>query len=370
MKHIKRFEYKYLAAVLFAAVILSMTVLRLAETEPLTYAFINLNGAYQRLMLRDYMYDADPSEDTLRNRDGQLVSSHSAPSDKALAKSAAALKRSSEWLAQRGIPLIYIQAANKTVMSPEDPMTGIRNNTYIKLQTFLRELQSRGIEYVDTRDWITASAADAFYYTDHHWRTETCFGIMQDICRYLNEKHDFGIADKYFSSDSYSFTLHRKAFLGAEGRRTGIYYAGLDDFTDIRPEFTTDFRVEISDREGGRSEREGSFEGAVMDTDRDISRYSFEDSAYYVYWGGDYGRVHVTNRLNDEGRRVLIFKDSYGIPVSALLTNAFSSMDVIDLRYYSEDKSMKEIIEETKPDAVLYIYGPGYISRSSMFSLK
>jgi hypothetical protein len=107
-----------------------------------------------------------------------------------------------------------------------------------------------------------------------------------------------------------------------------------------------------------------------MDMSKDVSHYSFEDSAYYEYWGGDYGRVHVVNKKMPDAPKVLVFKDSYGIPVTAFLTNVFSEMEIIDIRYYSDDKRIKEIIAEERPDAVLYVYGTGYLSKKKMFAIR
>ena len=45
-------------------------------------------------------------------------------------------------------------------------------------------------------------------------------------------------------------------------------------------------------------------------------------------------------------------------------------MDIIDTRYYSDDKSIGEVIAEEQPDAVLYIYGTGYLNKKKMFTIK
>lgn len=339
------------------------------SVDSIVYPFVNLNGAFQGAMQRDYIYDADPANDTIKKKSGYIVSIPSGYKDKSVETAAGKLKESADWLAAMDIPLVYVQAPSKMSMSPDEAMPGITNYTYAKNALFGEKARSLGIDYVDASQWLSGTDED-FYKTDHHWTTEACFDVAAGICGYLKDNYGIEIPEAALDRSSYDFTTHEKAFLGAEGRRTGIWYAGLDDFTEIKPVFDTDFDITISDKDGVRSERHGSFTEAVMDTSKDVSRYSFEDSAYYEYWSGDYGRIHVVNKKNPDAPRVLVFKDSYGVPVTAFLTCAFGSMDIIDIRYYSDDKRIKEIIAEEQPDAVLYVYGTGYLSKKKMFAIR
>lgn len=381
---------KYLTAAVFLLFVFGMFALNLAETfsnageqksvssmfrdmesvESATYPFVNINGLYQNIMQRDYVYDADPANDTIRTSHDQLVSVSSAVSEDKLAGSAEALSRSSEWLEGMGIPLIYLQAPSKAAFSPEEVMPGIRNTTYEKTAAFLEMIEKEGIECIDARKWMDETKEAGFYATDHHWKTETCLDIAVRLGEYLNENHGFDIDKGVLDTENYDSVTFRNSFLGAEGRRTGIYYVGLDDFTVISPKFDSDFHVEIDSKETGHSERDGSFEETIMVPDKETGHYSFEDSAYYKYWGGDYSMVEVTNKRNTDGKSAVIFKDSYGITVTAFLTNMFSKITIIDIRYYEGEESVKSIIKEAEPDVVLYIYGPGYLGKKKMFTLK
>lgn len=342
----------------------------LESTDMATYPFVNINGLYQNLMQRDYMYDADPQNDTIKTTRGQLASVSSSVSKKKMKASAEALGETRDWLSARGIPLLYVQAPGKLGFSEEGPMPGLDNNTYGKLNAFLAELDKLNIDCVDTREWMSETGPDGFYDTDHHWTTETCFDIAAELGRLLNRDYGFSISSRALDASSYSFETHKNAFLGAEGRRTGIYYAGLDDFTVITPAFETDFHVEIESKETGHSERDGSFEDAIMDRTKDVEHYSFDDSAYYTYWGGDYGRAEAVNNRIDDDSSIVVIKDSYGIPVTAFLTNMFHKVNVIDIRYYESDRKIRDIIEEEDPDMVMFIYGSGYLGKKKMFRLK
>ncbi len=384
-------KYRYLAAVLFILAVFACTALNAKEVlqhymdgttrgiralaedaesvDAIVYPFVNLNGAFQGMMQRDYIYDANPANDTIRKKSGYIVSNPSGYSDEDVAAAAENLKASADWLAAYDIPLVYIQVPSKMSLSPDEAMPGIPNHTYARNTLFREKAEALGINYVDANQWLTGTDAD-FYITDHHWTTTASFDATRGICEYLNENYDMGLDTGILDEDNYEMITHKNAFLGAEGRRTGIWYVGLDDFVEIIPDFETDFSINISHKDLDRTEREGDFKTAVMDTSKDAAHYSFEDSAYYEYWGGDYGRVHVVNNMNKNGRKIMVFKDSYGIPVTAFMTNLFEEMEIMDIRYYNDEKSIKEIIAEERPDAVLYVYGTGYLSKPKMFAIK
>lgn len=340
----------------------------LESVDRVTYPFVNVNGLYQNLMQRNYMYDADSENDTIKTTRGQLASVSSSVSKKKMKASVEELAATRDWLSAQGIPLLYVQAPGKLGFSEDGPMPGLENNTYQKLNDFLAELDKADIDYVDTREWM--SGPDGFYDTDHHWTTETCFDIAAGLGRLLNSEYGFNIDEAALDASNYDFETHKDAFLGAEGRRTGRYYAGLDDFTVITPAFDTDFHVEIESKETGHSERDGSFEDTIMDSTKDTVHYSFDDSAYYTYWGGDYGRAEAVNNRIDDDSSIVVIKDSYGIPVTAFLTNMFHKVNVIDIRYYESDKKIRDVIAEADPDMVMFIYGSGYLGKKKMFKIK
>lgn len=385
-------KYKYLNSILFIAVIFGMFFFNVKDTvsnyfdpetessvsaaitdlenvESATYPFININGLYQGIMQRNYMYDVNKADELIRVNGKYLVSASSDYNISALKESAAQLKQSSDWLNEMDIPMVYVQAASKMTVSPENSMPGIPNTSYEKVKTFLTFLKQNKIDYLDSRAWIKTLGMSAFFKTDHHWTINTGLTVSSEICNYLDNKENLQLNSAFYSSESFDVKTNRDAFLGAEGRRTGRYYVGLDDFSVILPKYDTDFSVEIHTKEGKTITRTGSFEKSILDISKNPARYSFEDSAYYLYWGGDYSSVHVANSKLSDGKSIVIVKDSYGIPVSAFMAGAFKEMEILDLRYYTENKPINQVIQDTKPDAVVFVYGSGYLEKSSVFNL-
>lgn len=340
------------------------------KVEHITYPFININGLFQNVMQRDYLYDADSDKDSIRNKDNLLVSAHTDYSREKLDAAAGRLSETNQWLKSQGIPLIYVQAAGKLTFTDEDALPGIKNQQHDKINRMLDNLNKSGVECLDTRDILSGEEKDNFYKTDHHWTTEAALKVANGVCEHLNATHDLGIDTDKLKESNFDKTVYENSFLGAEGRRTGRYYVGLDDFTVLTPQYDTDFTVEISDKEGKHFSRRGAFNESVMDISKDPSKYSFETSSYYVYMGGDYGRFHVQNNNTDSDKSVMIIKDSFGVPVSSFMCNAFKNIDIIDVRYYVDDKPLSTLIKESKPDAVIYVYGTGYLTKKKMFTIK
>ena len=367
----QKVNISHISTLVFVAFIFVMFIMNILKmNDRFTYSFININGWYQGIMQRDYIYDVDSENDIIKTSSGQLVSKAKAASKEDVMEAVSRLKKSSDWCSERGIPLIYVQAPSKLSFTAEGAMPGIKNNTYEKVEWFFSKAEQEEIEFIDAREWFEDDYSKDFFATDHHWTLGKSRDVASRIGEYLNSHYDFGIDDALLDEKNYNVSVHKDVFLGAEGRRVGKYYAGLDDIDDIIPLYDTDFSIRIEDKEGKKSERKGSFEETVMDRSKDIDHYSFEDSAYYLYWGGDYGRIHVDNNINKNGRNVMVFKDSYGAPVTAFMTPYFESMDIIDIRYYEGEKSVKEIIADEDPDAVLFIYGPGYLAKKKMFAIK
>ena len=95
------------------------------SVDSIVYPFVNLNGAFQGAMQRDYIYDADPANDTIKKKSGYIVSIPSGYKDKSVETAAGKLKESADWLAAMDIPLVYVQAPSKMSMSPDETSSPI-----------------------------------------------------------------------------------------------------------------------------------------------------------------------------------------------------------------------------------------------------
>lgn len=206
---------------------------------------------------------------------------------------------------------------------------------------FLRQLDFYKINNIDLREDLLDSPIPhdkLFYNTDHHWTTNTAFWETKQIVKKLQEMYDINLDenDYYTNEDNYNFLEYKNAYLGSMGRKTGMSYSGVDDFTLIYPKFKTSYTLYAKTKINEFSIN-GRFEDAL------VSKYAFKDGRSYYeleadmyssYLFGNRGIVHVTNEENKNGPKMLFVKDSFAVPVAAFMSTMCSDVYLIDPRYF------------------------------------
>lgn len=108
-------------------------------------------------------------------------------------------------------------------------------------------------------------------------------------------------------------------------------FAGKEDFVYHTPRFETDFVFEIPAlglRCQGRYD-ETCLRTALLDRGtKGLLRYN----PYAVYGGGDYQVTRITNGRPSCKKRILLLKDSFGLPVMTQMATVFEKVVVIDPR--------------------------------------
>lgn len=326
------------------------------QTKLGKYFFINMNGIAQNMLNRQVIHDSAGAIVKLNN--GHLMS---ASQTKDVTATVNELEKTKIALEQKDIPMLWIGARVCPSVSGTELPTGSEGYEYDNevINTYLAMLNERSIPYIDTYDVLSQNDCkweENFYKTDHHWTTEAAFRVFQETCTVLNEEYNMGINDELFNRDSYEIESYPQSFLGSEGRRVGKYYAGLDDFELLYPGYDTEFTLEIPDK---AITREGTFQEAVLNPEQDLGKYGFDDNPYYKYLGGDYPLVKITNHKQENSKKIMIVKDSFGIPVSSFLSLVSKEISIVDIRYSQE--RLIDFIDRENPDIVIFCYGPGYL---------
>ncbi len=257
-----------------------------------------------------------------------------------------------------GTPIIYVQPPTKYM----DDFTKFPINLYDKTAentaNLLASLEQQHIPYLDLRQ----RAADQldrlsmFYRTDHHWQTETAFWAVGETVDFIRQETGLDLdPDGYYTDPAnYDFTVYDQCFLGSQGRRVGRYYNGLDNFTLITPSFATSYEVQYVD------EKKETCTGGFTDTIVEDSFLNMADTPYTnryaAYFGGDHMKVVIDNQqIGREGKRILVVKDSFGLPYSAFLSTMVDQLVMVDLRYYPIDE-LREYMEVNQFDLVIVMY--------------
>jgi len=135
------------------------------------------------------------------------------------------------------------------------------------------------------------------------------------------------------------------------GRRVGKTYSGIDDFSLITPKFDTSYTVYERDY-GGEKIFEGTFEEAVLNNSYMDKDASLDTNRYAVYHG-DNAELEFNNHLEDKGK-ILMVKDSFGLPIYSFLSLAVKEVRALDVRLYKG--SVSEYAKEHRPDVVIILY--------------
>lgn len=235
--------------------------------------------------------------------------------------------------------------------------TGYRDTVNGPADMFLSCLEEAGVSYLDLREELHKdgiSVTDAYYTTDHHWTPETGFWAYGKILKKLEQMDAIFPVDPFYTDGSnYTFETYTNSFLGASGKRTGIYYAGLDDSTIIYPNFETDISIRIPERQ---LELDGPYEEvAYINTiTPDYNNPDFyTENVYGLYGWGDMPITHWRNENAPVQEKFLLIGESFGNIPFSLMSLCISSCDEVDMRHFEED--FQDYYESYAPDTVIIL---------------
>nr|WP_297707412.1 hypothetical protein [uncultured Butyrivibrio sp.] len=318
------------------------------------FSFVNLNGAVRK-MLNQYSMNG-----VIKLENGYLLTTVEKCSDETLGEYADKTIRLNEYLKNRGTAFVY--AATPYTSSKYDPElpVGVVDYGNDNVDRFIDMLKAGGVDTIDYRQVIHDDGLDQYdmmYVTDHHWTTRTglyAYGFLED---FIKEKCSCDVDDRIRDINNYTVTNYEKWHLGSRGQRTGIYYAGIDDFELIVPEFETKLQ---NDEGTVGTMQDLMLDMSPLENKNFTSRYTY-DSVQWQTLG------HYTNLNCPNDIKVLIVTDSFGRALGQYLAMAFKEVDYI---YNIDDEKLTpEYIEAFDPDVVIMLnYSENLIENSKSFS--
>jgi len=190
------------------------------------------------------------------------------------------------------------------------------------------------------------SEKNVYYRTDHH---QTTLGAYYTYVA-LSETLGFTPMNlSYFKSETVT-----EDFLGTTYSKSPISSIKPDTIQLFRYDGDTEFVVEIADT------------GIIKQGFYDMNAL-LEKDKYSVFLYGNHG--HISIYPVDEEQRaqketLVIFKDSFANAVASFLAIHYN-LEIIDLRYFN---SYDDIINDIKPDKILFLYGVDSIATSDELS--
>lgn len=257
-------------------------------------------------------------------------------------------------LDKHGIPLLYVQAPFKLPPGEQQLPEHVKDRSNENADRFLKGLDAAGIEYLDLRESYWSKGLDQsqlFFSTDHHWTINGAFNAFQEIAETLNREYGFHIDGKYTDLGNYNQEVFKDYYIGSMGRRVGESYGGRDDFTLITPGFDTDYT--LYQREYGLEKVFiGDFREAVLDNSF-LAEGTPPETNRYAAYHGDNAELQFVNH-NQQNGKILMIKDSFGLPVYSFLSTGVHELRALDVRLY--DDSVAAYAVKHRPDVVIILY--------------
>ena len=334
--------------------------------------YIYAYGLTQHIVGNDYVYDADPTNDVVRMKNGYLTTTLPKLSNKQLSKITGGIKVFSDALSKEDINFLYVQLPFKVCPYDKELPVGVKDYSNEDADKVLSALEADAVNTLDMRTQIEKSGLDwysLFFRTDHHWKPTTALWASQRLCEVLNGNYGFKIDTCLLDISRFSQTTYKKRFLGSLGKRVGRFYAGVDDFTLVLPKYDTDMVFssrDLSDNylSGDETARSGSFEDAFIFKpylDKDLMNIN----TYASYSGNDYPETVTKNNRISDGR-ILLIRDSFCDTAAPFLSlAACRELYTLDLRYYYG--SVEEYVKKVQPDIVIVMLNPSLLPSFSLY---
>jgi len=212
-------------------------------------------------------------------------------------------------------------------------------------------LRDAGLSVVDVTDTLTAHRDEYIYYrTDHHW---TSLGAYYAYAAYRKAMGDTAAA-----YDSYTAQTITDRFYGTLYSKVGIRDIAADTITACFPQRPIHVSYNL-----GQSESDSFYEYSYLDKGDEYSVFLNANQSLSVISGGA-----------DNGRHLLVFKDSYANTFLQFAVNDYETIHVIDLRYFamSVDAYLEDhVLSLGGQTDVLVLYNTkGFSEDGNLFWLK
>ncbi|MBR2823836.1 MAG: hypothetical protein IKE24_09135 [Clostridia bacterium] len=263
------------------------------------------------------------------------------------------------FLERRGIPFLFILAPYKEPVDENLLPPGVTDWTNDIGDEAVRMLRERNVPVLDLRETMSRTREQIetyFYRTDHHWNAEGAFYAYQQIMEAIRAR--FPDTKTTFADGSlWEKTVLPDWWLGSHGKRVGPLYAGVDDLDYYLPAFET----EMARYSTGIWAYKGDFRKAnIREWFLQTSDYMRMDH-YQRYLGGGYPLTLHRNQRAENQLNLLIYRDSFMLPVECFLSTEFTSVEVLDPREYGAMSEM-DYVRLNPPDLVLMMNYPGTLA--------
>ena len=262
-------------------------------------------------------------------RDGYLLAMPEPLNEEALDRSAKALQSFAGKHSDLTMDLVLVPCA-AAVMPDKLPANAPVEDQLSQIRDFENRLSGTQIKCTDVAPILAEHAGEQVYYrTDHHWTTRGAYYAYQAMYG------DLGIN----RAPEYQASLASTTFEGTLASQSGSHR--VKD------------RIEIFRGLDNASYYTYYPDSGKQVTSLYVSEKLQEKDQYQIFFGGNHPLVEI-HTVNDTGRNLLIFKDSYANSFVPYLVTSYDNIYMVDPRYYYDNVSL--LISADKITDVLFLY--------------
>lgn len=186
-------------------------------------------------------------------------------------------------------------------------------------------------DFIDLRPAFADAAADTqlYYRTDHHWTAQGAYTAYAAYCEAL------GLTAK--SLEAFELQQVSDAFYGT------IYSKTLDPAARPDSVYAPQALPQVSI----------TFDGEKTGNSVYAEEFLSQKDKYAYFFGGNWGKVEIRTQA-DNGKRLLVIKDSFANSLVPYLLEEYEQITMLDLRYYSG--SVAELLEQQGTTEILILY--------------
>lgn len=317
---------------------------------PLKVQMIDANGFVRRIVGQREM------NGIVKLKNGYLTAISEAMTDEYVSINAQEIIKYNEYCKEHGITFLYAQPAYKISKWDNQLPIGVNDGHNETVDHLLEELSTAGVNTLDLRQLMHDDGInqyDLYYRTDHHWTTEGAFYAYQKISTWISENTNTYLDKSLLNLDNYQIDTYKKWHLGWRGQKTGIAFAGIDDYDLIYPKFDTSI-YNASDQ-SVKSLKDSLVKEEVFQKRNTQNRYTY-DSAYFN------SDINVLTSLDAKtDLNVLLLSDSFQLGMKPYMLLTYNKY-----RVEGYNSLTTSAIEKYQPNVVVIVAWPGYFATSSI----
>lgn len=218
------------------------------------------------------------------------------------------------------------------------PMNHEAYNDKALIDKFASQLGDK-ITYIDMTAPFAEKASDRqlYYKTDHHWTS----GGAYECYSLLGEKMGYQpVSEDKFGKETID------GFYGTSYAKSALWWVAPDSIELWKNKEQSEGSVSVEIDDGEEEEKKTSDSYFFRDQLKN-------DDKYTVYLDGNHSLVRIKNK-DAKGGKLVIVKDSYAHTIAPFLSQNYSEIIMVDLRYYKKEVSM--LAENEGAQAILILY--------------